>query len=90
MGMRSNPEMGKKHYLCHACGKGSMERDGRMYSCLVCGEVVLLHNYTGYRPSRCDNCGCTEIHARKTGKDFENYECADCGAMIVFNMTHRV
>ena len=90
MGMRSNPELGKKYYLCHVCNRGAMERDGRRYSCLNCSAVVLLYPYSTYRPSVCNKCGSHDINTRSTGKDFESYECADCEAMIVTDMTHRI
>lgn len=90
MGMSSNIELGKKYYICHACHKGVMERDDRRYCCLVCGTVVHLYSYTSYRPNFCKECHSQNIAVRFTGKDFESYECASCGTMIVTNMTHRI
>jgi len=90
MGMRSNPKLGEKYYLCHVCKKGAMERDGRRYSCIVCDAVVHLYAYSSYRPGLCKECGSHDINTRNTGKDFESYECNNCGVMIVTNMTHRI
>ena len=90
MGIRSNPELGKKHYRCHECKKGSMEREGRRYYCLNCPAVVLLYPYNLYKPRECKECGSTDIQTRTTGKDFESYQCGSCDTMIVTDMTHRI
>ena len=95
MGLRSNPELGKKYYLCHSCKKGAMElhpgTSPKTYNCLACGAVVMVYPTKPTRPSHCANCGVDfDIITKTTGKDFESWECGNCDAMIVYNMTHRI